>query len=394
MTQPTSLGNVQALVGSTQGNTYTLERLMHDGGHGALFEAKQIRLGYRCAVRLLNLDPAQRKPLLGALSQQAQIHHPGLIGAVDTMLLGDDKLLIATPLLGGQDLAARVAGQGKLSLAEGLLVLRAMAGALYALHQRGLCHGGLHAKNIFLARFEDVAVDGALGSGQGNQRVCLLDAGLYLARGQQATPADDQATLAKIISETVSDIPSSLAAILSQAQHPTVSRRFQSLQALWLAAESAQGRKTVAAQPTALVGAIHLPRVDSKTARWPMLVAAGSFLVLAAVIAAVGLRKNEPASDEVRVVAKSSAVSDQVTIVLELSPSQATITVDGKPMQSPLRLTRSEQAMQLLIEADGYQSVSSRLIPDRDRTVHISLAKVQPTEPVETGKKRKSSRKK
>ncbi|MBL8636004.1 MAG: hypothetical protein JNM40_22445 [Myxococcales bacterium] len=394
MTQPTSLGNVQALVGSTQGNTYTLERLIHEGGRGALFEAKQIRLGSRCAVRLLGLEQGQRKPLLGALSQQAQVHHPGLISAIDTMLLGDDRLLIATPLLGGQDLAARVAGQGKLSLAEGLLVLRATAGALYALHQRGLCHGGLHARNIFLARFEDVAVDGVLGNGQGNQRVCLLDAGLYLARGQQATPADDQAALSKIISETVSDIPPPLAAILAQAQHPTVSRRFPSLQALWLAAESAQGRKAVAAQQTALVGALRLPTVDAKSSRWPMLLAAGSFLVLAAVIAAVGLRKSQAATDEVRVVAKASVAAEQVTIVLELSPGHASVSLDGKPTQSPLRLNRSEQAMQLLIEADGYQSVSSRLIPDRDRTVHISLAKVQPQEPVETTKKRKSSRKK
>ncbi len=394
MTQPTSLGNVQALVGSTQGNTYTLERLIHEGGHGALFEAKQIRLGYRCAVRLLSLDPAQRKPLLGALSQQSQIHHPGLMPAVDTMLLGDDKLLIATPLLSGQDLATRVAGQGKLSLAEGLLVLRAMAGALYALHQRGLCHGGLHAKNIFLARFEDVAVDGALGGGQGNLRVCLLDAGLYLAANQQATPADDQAALAKVISDSVSDLPPSLQSILAQAQHPTGSSRFQSLQSLWLAAESSQGRKAVAAQPTALVGVLRLPGSDSRAARWPMLVAAGAFFVLAAVIAVVGLRRTSAPSDEVRVIAKSSAVPEEVTIQLELSPSSAKVFIDGKPVQSPLRLGRSEQPLQLAIEADGYQSVSSRLIPDRDRTVHISLASAQPPEPVESSKKRKSSRKK
>ena len=75
-------------------------------------------------------------------------------------------------------MAARLLGQGKLSLSEGLLVLRAVAGALYALHQKGLCHGGLHGRNVFLARFEDVTVDGALGGGQGNQRVCLMDDGL------------------------------------------------------------------------------------------------------------------------------------------------------------------------------------------------------------------------
>jgi hypothetical protein len=125
-----------------------------------------------------------------------------------------------------------------------------------------------------------------------------------------------------------------------------------------------------------------------------MLVAAGAFFVLAAVIAVVGLRRTSAPSDEVRVIAKSSAVPEEVTIQLELSPSSAKVFIDGKPVQSPLRLGRSEQPLQLAIEADGYQSVSSRLIPDRDRTVHISLASAQPPEPVESSKKRKSSRKK
>ena len=204
----------------------------------------------------------------------------------------------------------------------------------------------------------------------------------------------DQAALAKVISDSVSDLPPSLQSILAQAQHPTVSSRFQSLQSLWLAAESSQGRKAVAAQPTALVGVLRLPGSDSRAARWPMLVAAGAFFVLAAVIAVVGLRRTSAPSDEVRVIAKSSAVPEEVTIQLELSPSSAKVFIDGKPVQSPLRLGRSEQPLQLAIEADGYQSVSSRLIPDRDRTVHISLASAQPPEPVESSKKRKSSRKK
>ncbi|HNO68246.1 MAG TPA: hypothetical protein PKI49_07030, partial [Pseudomonadota bacterium] len=160
--------NMQALVGTTQGNTYTLERLLSEGRHGALFEAKQIRLGYRCFVRLLTVDPAQRKPLLTALSQQTQIPHPGLCPIVDTMQLSDETLLIASPLLAGQDLGQRVAGQGKLSLSEGMAVLRTAAGALHALHQKGLCHGGISGQSLLIVGFDDVAVDGALGGGQVN----------------------------------------------------------------------------------------------------------------------------------------------------------------------------------------------------------------------------------
>ena len=394
MTQPTQVANVQALVGTTQGNTYTLERLLCESRNSALFEAKQIRLGSRCAVRLLQIDPGQRKPLLAALSQQAQLHHPALLTAVDTMLLSDDKLLIATPLLTGQDLAQRVAGQGKLSLAEGLSVLRELAGALYALHQRGLCHGGISARNVFVASFEDVAVDGALGGGKANQRICLLDAGLYLGRGGSASAADDQAALGKLIAETVSDVPPALKAVLSQAQNPSAGKRFASLQALWQAAEASQGRKAAGAQPTALVGALRLPTIESKGSRWPLLAVAASFLVLAVVIAVVGLSRGPAPSDAPPVVSKTVREPDSVTIQLELSPDTATVTLDGKVTKSPLTLPRSTQAVTLLIEAEGHQSVRSKLLPDRDRSLHISLAPAPGEESADTGKKRSKSRKK
>jgi hypothetical protein len=383
------------LVGTTQGNTYTLERLLHDGRHGTLFEAKQIRLGYRCAVRLLSIDPGQRKPLLAVLSQQAQLHHPSLIAPIDTMLLADDRLLLATPLLTGQDLAQRVAGQGKLSLAEGLAVLRAATGALHALHQRGLCHGAVTARNLFVASFDDVAVDGAMGGGQGNQRVCLLDGGLYLASGENASAADDQAALAKLLDETVSDVPPALKAVLTQAINPSPGQRFSSMQAMWRAAEASQGNKAVGAQPTALVGVLRMPSVASPGSRWPLLAVAGAFLILAAVVGVVGLGRSPAVPEPARVVAKSVGESEQVTIQLELSPDHAQVMVNGKVMKNPLALLRSTEPVPLTIAADGYLPSTSKIVPDRDRSVHISLARAVPTEEAgDSTKKRGKSRSK
>jgi len=395
MTQPTHSGSAQALVGTTQGNTYTLERLLHEGRHGALFEAKQIRLGSRCAVRLLSIDPGQRKPLLAALSQQAALHHPSLIAPIDTMLLADDRLLVATPLLTGQDLAQRVAGQGKLSLAEGLAVLRAATGALHALHQRGLCHGGITARNLFVASFDDVAVDGAMGGGQGNQRVCLLDGGLYLASGESISAAEDQAALAKLLDETVSDLPPALKAVLTQATNPSAGKRFSSMQAMWRAAEASQGNKAVGAQPTALVGVLRMPSVTTPASRGPLLAVAGSFLLLAAVVGVAGLRRSPPVPEAARVVPKSIGESEQVTIQLELSPGNAQVMVSGKVIKSPLVLPRSTEPVPLTIAAEGYLPSTSKIVPDRDRAVHISLARAVPTEEAgDSTKKRSKSRSK
>lgn len=367
--------NMQALVGTTQGNTYTLERLLSEGRHGALFEAKQIRLGYRCFVRLLIVDPAQRKPLLTALSQQTQIPHPGLCPIVDTMQLSDETLLIASPLLAGQDLGQRVAGQGKLSLSEGMAVLRTAAGALHALHQKGLYHGGISGQSLLIVGFDDVAVDGALGGGQVNQRVVLLDSGLYLAQKERASAADDQAALAKLILDTVSDLSPQLQKVLGTAQDASQGRRYPSIQAMWQAAEAALGRKVVAAQPTAVVGALKLPKMDERGSRWPLLLASASFLMLAVVIGIVGLRRPAPPPDSAKLLNRGAVETDQVTISLELSPETAKVWVAGKLLQSPLKLPRSSTEVPLRIEADGYLPALSKVIPDRDRSLHITLAK-------------------
>lgn len=387
--------NMQALVGTTQGNTYTLERLVHEGRHGALFEAKQIRLGYRCLVRLISVDPAQRKPLLAALSLQAQLLHPGLCPVVDTMQLSDDLLLMATPFLVGQDLSQRVAGQGKLSLSEGMAVLRTTAGALHALHQKGLCHGSVSGQNLLIVGFDDVAVDGALGGGQANQRVVLLDSGLYLAQKEKASAADDQAALGKLIEDHVSDLSPALRTVLASAQNPSVSKRYPSIQALWQAAEAALGRKGAAAQPTAMVGALKMPKLDERGSRLPLWAAAASFLILAIVIGVVGLRRPAPSTEPAKLVSKSAADTEQVMIQLELSPGNAKVFVDGKLVQSPLKLARSTQEVPLRIEADGYLPALSKVVPDRDRSLHITLAKAaEAAEALDAAKKPRRSRSK
>lgn len=387
-----ALGNMQSLLGTTQGNSYQIERLIHEGRHGALFEAKQIRLGFRCVVRLLSVEAPQRKTLLVALSQQMQLSHPGLWPVTDAMQLSDNLLLLATPLLPGQSLADKVASQGRLSLSEGLSVLRTVIGALYALHQKGLCHGSVSSHNVQVVGFDDVAVDGALGGGKVNQRAILLDGGLYTALGENASAADDQAAVAKLVEETVADLTPALRNVLNQAKDANPDRRFQTLQAMWQAIEAARGRKVASAVPTAVVGAVRMPNLLEQSARWPLLAAAAAFTLLAVVIAVVSLR-NKPAA--VTTVGTGAVQApEQVTIQLELSPDTATVTVGGKNVKTPLRLGRSTAPVSLRIEADGYDPVTSQVVPDQDRALHISLAKTPAAaDPPDAAKKSRKSKK-
>lgn len=384
------MGTMQALVGTTQGNSYQLERLLQEGRHGALFEAKQIRLGFRCVVRMLSVDPAQRKAFLSTLSQQTQLAHPGLGTVTDAMQLSDDSLLVATLLLPGQSLSDRLATQGKLSLSEGLAVARTLAGALHALHQRGLCHGAVSTRNVLIVGFDDVAVDGALGGGKVNQRAVLVDGGLYVATKEPASAADDQAALAQLIEEAVSDLTPPLRSVLGQAKDANPNNRFQTLQAFWQAIESARGRKVAAAVPTAMVGQVRMPNLSEKANRVPLLLAAAAFLVLAVVVAIVGLRRPAPA-DTPTVKTVALPESEVVIIQLEINPPGAQVFLAGKPASLPLRLKRSSEPVPLRIDAEGFLSSNPKVVPDRDRVVNVTLAPA--SEPADTAEPSKKPRK-
>src|SRR6195952_5035131 len=116
--------NPAALVGTTIGNTFTLDKLLGQGRHGTLFEARHVRLGQRYAVRVLGLDANRRAALIGALSQCAAVVHPNLMPVREVAALADDKVALCTPLLPGVNLAQRVAAQGKLTAAEATVMMR------------------------------------------------------------------------------------------------------------------------------------------------------------------------------------------------------------------------------------------------------------------------------
>src|SRR5262245_9806458 len=135
--------NPQSLIGSTVGNTYVLDRVIGQGRHGALFEARHARLGSRCVVRLIRSDAPRRHALLTILSKHATLSHPNLNPPFDVIVLPDDQIVLASELLAGQDLNQRIAAVGKLTASEGVVMLRQASAALHALHQKGLSHGNL-----------------------------------------------------------------------------------------------------------------------------------------------------------------------------------------------------------------------------------------------------------
>lgn len=288
--------NPQGMVGTTVGNTYVLERVIGQGRHGALFEARHSRLSCRCAVRIIRTDSNRRSNLLGALSRQGGMTHPHLNPPRDVLLLPEDQLLIASPFLNGQDLNQRIAARGKLTAIEGVLMLRQAASALHALHQQSLTHGNLTATNVFFVKFDDVSVENALSDGKNSQCVHIIDAGLGLLENNTATPAEDQRNLGRIMLAFVADLSPEQRQILERTQDARPESRFASIAELWRAFEESKAARGQSAQArsvaTAMVAQIKGPAARPVNRRTYIIGAAAAVgLVAVASIAIVGTRK-------------------------------------------------------------------------------------------------------
>lgn len=303
------------MLGSTLGGSYALDRILGQGRHGALFEARNLRFGNRCAVRVLRVDGPRRDPLLATLGQHGTLSHPYLSPPRDVISLPEDQILLVSPLLSGQDLNQRVAAHGKLSASEGVVMMRQAAAALFALHQKGLCHGNLTASNIFFTRFDDVSVDNALGDSKGSSMVQLIDAGLALLDGAKPTPADDQRSLGRIVQAFVADLTSAQRQVLERTQSSRPESRFPSIAELWRAFDGVSGGKKPAGQASSVATAV-VPQVKPPArrvlSRRTYIVAGAALLGLCMVLVVAALSgrqrvQPQPAPQPAAAVAPASS---------------------------------------------------------------------------------------
>ena len=158
-----------ALVPGAMVGPYRLVRELGRGGMGIVFEAEDIRLHRRVALKAVS--PAARDAGDERLRQEARaaaalVHpHIATIYALDEI---DGHAYIASELLEGETLR-NVLARGPLPREETLAVAHALASALEAAHARGIVHRDLKPENVL-----------RLADG----RVKILDFGLARLEGE------------------------------------------------------------------------------------------------------------------------------------------------------------------------------------------------------------------
>jgi Serine/threonine protein kinase len=147
---------MDALVGTVLEGAYRITRLIGEGGMGAVYEAVQLRLNKRVAIKLMARDLAANHEALARFHREAEITshlgHPHLVNVVDFGQAESGEPYLVMEYLEGEDLDHRLRRVGRMPIEAASHVVKQVASALSAAHGQGVVHRDLKPGNVFLVQ--------------------------------------------------------------------------------------------------------------------------------------------------------------------------------------------------------------------------------------------------
>jgi eukaryotic-like serine/threonine-protein kinase len=203
-------------IGAVLVDTYRIERLIAEGGMGAVYEASHLRIPKKFAVKFLKVSLLENTVALLRFRREAEviatIDHPHVVSLLDYNMTEDGVPYTVLEYLEGEHLGDRV-NRGRLPLVEAMRVAEAVAGALSAAHAKGVVHRDLKPENVILCtRGAIKVVDFGIAKLRGGQDLTAFNSILgtvtYMAPEQlMAGPIDaraDQFALGAMVYEMLS----------------------------------------------------------------------------------------------------------------------------------------------------------------------------------------------
>jgi len=197
---------------------YVIEGLLGRGGMGLVYEARQISLDRRVALKVLRPqltdDPAFALRFQREGRVQASIDHPHILPIYEAGEC-DGSLFLAMRLVRGATLKEMIVGR-ELEGGRTLRILGAVADALEAAHAAGLVHRDIKPQNLLVSRRDHpYLADFGLGK-TATETTGLTRTGEFvgtvdyvapeLIHGRDATEATDVYALAAVLYECLSGV--------------------------------------------------------------------------------------------------------------------------------------------------------------------------------------------
>lgn len=142
------------VLGAVLDDAYKLVRVLGQGGMGTVYEATQLRLNNRVAVKVMARGLSRSPEALARFRREAEvtsaIRHPHIVQVFDMGMTSTGEPFLVMESLPGEDLERRLGRVGRLSPSETLHVIKQVASALAAAHAKGIVHRDLKPANIYL----------------------------------------------------------------------------------------------------------------------------------------------------------------------------------------------------------------------------------------------------
>jgi eukaryotic-like serine/threonine-protein kinase len=150
---------LRALVGTTVAGKYRVDRLIGRGGMGAVFQATNLAIGKRVALKFLDQEAAKDREACQRFQREAEA--AGMAESAHIVQIFDSGgteaglPFLVMELLTGEDLRARLRREGRLSVAAALRITSQVLRALLRAHAAGIVHRDLKPDNVFLCARDD-----------------------------------------------------------------------------------------------------------------------------------------------------------------------------------------------------------------------------------------------
>jgi len=146
------------LIGQTLAGKYKVEKLIKQGGMGAVYRGKHVLMDKTVAIKVLRPSLAGDDDVVARFSREAKaaskISHPHAVSVTDFGEAENGIVFLVMEYLDGRTLKEVIASDGPLKLDRAVNFVRQVAGALDAAHAQGVIHRDLKSENIMLVRHD------------------------------------------------------------------------------------------------------------------------------------------------------------------------------------------------------------------------------------------------